>query len=223
MSIQMAPQENAEMVENTGSLVLGIDLALCCATIPGFAANPPCSSMPISSERSDMDLKSFQPMEGAGRAARRRLTHRDEFLLALLPTVTVLAVFALVEVVTRQRLLFATLASSAFLIYLDPEHGANTIKTLVFAQLLAATLGLLTFLWLGPGYWSGGIAMTATIALIILFDIVHPPAVSTSLIFAFRAGDESNLILFALAVGVTALLVVLERWVLWVMARSRSR
>jgi starch phosphorylase len=36
------------------------------------------------------------------------------------------------------------------------------------------------------------------------FDAVHPPAVSTSLSFALRAGNENNLVLFALAVIPTA-------------------
>jgi hypothetical protein len=61
--------------------------------------------------------------------------------------------------------------------------------------------------------------MLVTISLMILLDRVHPPAVSTSLIFAFRAGDETNLMLFALAVGMTALLVILERFILWQLAR----
>jgi CBS-domain-containing membrane protein len=169
------------------------------------------------------DLQSLEPVEGAKRSLRRRLTLKDELLLALLPTLTVLFVFALVEVVARQRLLFATLAASAFLIYLDPQHGANAVKTLILAQLTAAALGLVIFLGLGPGYLSGGIAMTTTIVLMIMLDVMHPPAVSTSLIFAFKAGDESNLVLFALAVGITALLVVLERWTLWILARFRGQ
>ena len=47
--------------------------------------------------------------------------------------------------------------------------------------------------------------------LMIVLDAVHPPAVATSMSFALRAGDESNLVLFALAVGITAVLVVLEK------------
>jgi hypothetical protein len=63
----------------------------------------------------------------------------------------------------------------------------------------------------GHGYISGGVAMVFTILFMIFFDAVHPLAVSTSIIFAFRVGDESNLVLFALAVLITATLVVLER------------
>lgn len=129
-----------------------------------------------------------------------------------------LAVLSLVEVLSRQRLLFASLASSAFLIYLDPQHGTNSLRTLVVAQMMAAAIGLMTFLVLGPGYLSAGSARVATIALMILLDVVHPPAVSTSLSFALRAGDESNLVLFGLALAITAALVVLEQAALWILA-----
>ena len=165
-------------------------------------------------------LKSVQP---GNRSLRRRLTLKGEFALALMPTLVVLSVLALVEVLSRQRLLFASLASSAFLIYLDPQHGTNTVRSLISSQMLAATIGLLTYLVFGPGYLSGGSAMVITITLMILFDVVHPPAVSTSLSFGLRASNESNLVLFGLAVSITATLVLLERIALWVLARySRS-
>lgn len=158
------------------------------------------------------------------RSLRSRLSLQGEFVLALLPTVMVLAVFALVEVLSKQRLLFASLASSAFLIYLDPQHGTNSIRTLVISQIMAATLGLVAYLILGPGYLSGGIAMVATIVLMILLDAVHPPAVSTSLSFAFRAGNEKNLVLFGLALTIITTLVVIERLTLWLLARySKQR
>lgn len=144
---------------------------------------------------------------------------KGELLLAAAPTAIVLSVLALVEVLSRQRLLFASLASSAFLIYLDPQHGTNTVRTLIISQMMAATIGLISYLVLGSGYLSGGIAMVLTIILTILLDVVHPPAVSTSLSFALRAGNENNWVLFGLAVSVIALLVVLERFALWILAR----
>ena len=166
---------------------------------------------------------SLKPIEGANRSLRRRLDIRGELLLALMPTLTVLVVFALVEVLSRQRLLFASLASSAFLIYLDPQHGTNTIRTLLVSQMLAASVGLVTYLIFGPGYVSGGSAMVIAIVLMILLDAVHPPAVSTSLSFAFRAGKESNLVLFGLALAITTMLIVLERSTLWILAHYTKR
>ncbi|MCA1686344.1 MAG: HPP family protein, partial [Planctomycetia bacterium] len=43
--------------------------------------------------------------EGADRPVRRRLGLKGELILALLPTLTVLAVLSLLEVLGRQRLL----------------------------------------------------------------------------------------------------------------------
>lgn len=161
---------------------------------------------------------SLRPLRGADRALRRRLDLRGEFVLALVPTLTILGVLALVEVLTEQRLLFASLAASAFLIYLDPQHGTNSVRTLIVSQLMAATLGLLTYLFLGAGYLSAGTAMVTSIVLMILVNAVHPPAVATSISFALRSGDATNLLLFGLAVGVTAVLVLLERLALWLLA-----
>ncbi len=167
--------------------------------------------------------ESLKPIQGARRSLRRRLDVRGELVLALLPTVIMLTVLAMVEVLSRQRLLFASLASSAFLIYLDPQHSTNSIRTLFISQMMAATVGLVMYLILGPGYVSGGSAMVITIVLMILLDVVHPPAVSTSLSFAFRTGNETNLVLFGLAVGITALLVIMEQLTLWFLANYRVR
>ena len=165
------------------------------------------------------ERESLKPIEGATRSGRARLPLRAELLLALAPTLVVLIVFALVEVLSKQRLLFASLASSAFLVYLDPQHGTNTVKTLVLSQIMAASIGLVLFLLLGPGYMSGGLAMILSIVLMIVFDVVHPPAVATSLSFAFRAGDESNLLLFVLALSIIVVLVLLQRALTWVLVR----
>jgi hypothetical protein len=41
------------------------------------------------------DMQSLKPMQGVARSLRARLTLKDELFLALLPTLTVLLVFAL--------------------------------------------------------------------------------------------------------------------------------
>lgn len=150
---------------------------------------------------------------------RRRLPLRAELLLALLPTATVLGVLALVEAYSHQRLLFASLASSAFLIYLDPQHRANSVRTLLLTQLSAATVGYGAHALLGAGYWSGAAAMGLSIGLMVLLDAVHPPAVSTALGFAFKGENESNLLLFGAAVALVALLVGLQRASAWLLRR----
>ena len=165
------------------------------------------------------EQESLRPGDRVTRAVRQRLHLKGELALAALPTATVLLVLFLVETLSEQRLLFASLASSAFLIYLDPEHGTNRIRTLVVSQISAALLGLATFLLLGPGYTAAAVAMVITIVLMIVSDAVHPPAVSTALSFSLRAGEESNVALFGLAVAITAALVLMQRAALWMLAR----
>lgn len=150
---------------------------------------------------------------------RRRLGLKKELLLALAPTLTVLLVLALVEVLSRQRLLFASLASSAFLIYLDPGHTVNKVKTLVLSQLGAALIGVAAFFVLGPGYAAAGSAMVLAIVAMVVLDAVHPPAVSTALGFGLKTGDTSNLALFTLALGITVVLLGLQRLSLWMVKR----
>ena len=89
---------------------------------------------------------------------------------------------------------------------------------------MAATLiGLAVHVLLGPGYLAGGVSMLLTITLMILLDAVHPPAVSTALAFAFRAGQNSTLLVFALAVGVTVTLLGIERVTVWRLAVLKRR
>ncbi len=99
--------------------------------------------------------------------SRELLNLRQELSLALLPTVVVLLMLGYVEAFSRQRLLFASLASSAFLIYLDPEHPANRIHTVALAQACAALLGFGADWLLGAGYLAAGVVMVLTIFVTI--------------------------------------------------------
>lgn len=127
---------------------------------------------------------------------RRRLRILDELLLALLPIVTVLLMFALLEAFGGYHLLCAALASSAFLVYLDPGHQANAVRTLILSQMSAAGVGWALWLILGPGYTALGSSMAVSILLMILLDALHPPAVSTALAFAMHTDRNSGVLLF---------------------------
>ncbi|WP_445243733.1 HPP family protein [Microcoleus sp. N9_A2] len=59
-----------------------------------------------------------------------------------------------------RRLLFASIAASSFLIYLDIQHSTNEVKSRVVSHMIAATIGWLTDdLILGPGYPSAETAI----------------------------------------------------------------
>ncbi len=104
---------------------------------------------------------------------------RADLALAIPPTVTVLLVFVLVDAFSLQRLLFASLAVSAFLVYLDPEHEINSVRPLALAQGFAALAGFAAHFLFGPSFWTAGSAMVIVIFGMILARAMHLPAVAT--------------------------------------------
>lgn len=177
----------------------------------------------MEQERASIEpLTTGTPAVSGSPARRTGLALKQKFALALLPTGMVLGVLGLVQAFSHQQLLFASLASSAFLIYLDPQHSTNSTRTLLIAQSLAALTGFLAYQAFGPGYGAGGGAMVVIITAMILLDAVHPPAVSTALSFAFRAGPDSNLLLFGLALAMILVLVALQRASLWLLHRYNA-
>lgn len=140
---------------------------------------------------------------------------RGELLLAIPPTlVTLLAVF-LVEALRDERILFASLASSAFLIYRDPSHPMNGVRIMVLAHLVGIALALAAAAALGAGYAAGATAMVATIFVLVVLGAVHPPAVSTALGFAFQQRQGDDAALFLVALVLVAALVVMQRIAAW--------
>jgi CBS-domain-containing membrane protein len=150
---------------------------------------------------------------------------RDNLLRALLPTGTVLPVIAILEPFGRHHLMCSSLASSAYLIYADPGHEMNGARSLVISQMTAAGVGWLMWLLLGGGFAAAAIAIPLAILLMILLKSVYPPvtvhspAVSTALAFAMHPEPSGGFVLFAIAVGITALLVVLQRTLSWLVRR----
>ena len=151
---------------------------------------------------------------------RENFNIKTEIGLAIMPSITVIAVLMLLQAFSKQQILFSSLASSAFLIYLDPKHPANSIRTLVIAQMSAAIIGYLTFLVAGTGYVAASSSMIIAIAVMIFAHAMHPPAVSTALLFAFQPPKANTLLLFLLAVLLLVILIILQRISLWVIRKS---
>jgi CBS-domain-containing membrane protein len=153
----------------------------------------------------------------------RRFDIRTEIILAIMPAAMIIAVLILLETFSKQQLLFSSLASSAFLIYLDPKHPTNSIRTLSIAQMSAAIMGYLIYLVLGPGFLSAGISMIIAIAVMIGTKAMHPPAVSSAMIFAFQHTKPDTLMLFISAVLLLVILIVLQRASLWLIRKSEQK
>jgi CBS-domain-containing membrane protein len=146
---------------------------------------------------------------------------KTELVLAVMPAGIIITVLILLETFSKQQLLFSSLASSAFLIYLDPKHPTNSIRTLIIAQLSAALIGYLIYLLIGAGYLAATISMIISITVMIVTRSMHPPAVSTALVFAFQYKEANVVMMFVLAVLLLVILIVLQRASLWVIKRSK--
>ncbi len=163
------------------------------------------------------------PGERAGPGTRRRFSLREEATLALMPTLTVLLMMWLMQFWAEERILFASLASSAFLIYADPLHPMNLLRTLAAAQLGCAVIGTACLHLLGASYLAAAVAMVAGIGVLVGFDIVHPPAIGTALGFAYRPAADDNLSLFAIAVLLVICLAGLSLAGRWLYHRFDGR
>ena len=152
----------------------------------------------------------------------RRFDIKTEIALAIMPTVVIIIVLLLLEAFSKQQLLFSSLASSAFLIYLDPKHPTNRVRTLIIAQMSAAIIGFIVFFLMGPGYDSAAVSMIIAIGVMILCKAMHPPAVSSALLFAFEYKEIDILFLFLMAVMLLVILIMLQRVSLWLIKRSEK-
>jgi CBS-domain-containing membrane protein len=153
---------------------------------------------------------------------RRRGGLRGELLLAIPPTVMVLLTMVLLEALRHERILFASLAASAFLIYRDPAHPMNGVRVMVLAHSVAVVTGVSSEALLGPGYPAAALAMIVTVLVLVLCHCVHPPAVATALGFAFFTQPVEAVGLFAVVLGMVAVLVVLQRTALWTLRRRQA-
>jgi hypothetical protein len=149
-----------------------------------------------------------------------RLSVRQQFCLALMPTVIVLLMVGCVQALRNQPLTFTSLASSAFLVYLDPEHPSNRVRAFLIAQGSGALLGFGVASLLGPGILAPGVALVVTIVLIITLDAMHLPAISTALSFALHKSSLKILAIFGLTMVVIASLVALRKAALWLVQKA---
>jgi CBS-domain-containing membrane protein len=173
----------------------------------------------VSPVRSQRDVRGHEPAP----ASRRRGGVWGELALAVPPTIVVLVVILAIENITRQRLLFASLASSAFLIYYAPLDHMNGVRVMVLAQGIGCCAGVVAALLLGGGYAAAALAMVVTILVLITLDLVHPPGISTAIGFAFITPKDRTLLLFVAALALLGVLVVLQRIAVWILHRIEQR
>jgi len=173
----------------------------------------------LSAEEGEHIIATGRGLNMDAEAVRRRHGVWGELFLALPPTVIVLVAVLTIELLRHHRILFASLASSAFLIYRDPGHRMNTLRVTVSAHVVAVAWGIGAESLFHPGYLAAAVAMVGTIIVLIVLNIVHPPAVSTTLGFAFVSRQDQVVGLFLLALVMVAALVLMQRASVWTLHR----
>lgn len=147
-------------------------------------------------------------------AERRRLSTRHLTIVSGATVLSVLLVIFIVQDVARQPVL----ASSAFLLYYQPRNEINDFKPLVFGHLLAVMMGYGASLLLPIPYWSSILSVVGTVVLLSLLRLVHPPAISTSLVFSYRPYELDAVVTFLLS-----LVVILALGLIYLLLRHGIR
>lgn len=153
---------------------------------------------------------------------KRRFSLKNEIILAIMPTIMVMLVLVLVHDFSQRRILFASLASSAFLIYRDPLHSMNSLYSLLISQCTGAVSGVACYYLLGSDYLSAAVAMIITITICIGLNAIHPPAIGTALSFGFSSPKSDVFGLFFLALVMIAALVIIQQVSLWLLRRFEN-
>jgi CBS-domain-containing membrane protein len=138
--------------------------------------------------------------------SRKRPTFSRLFVVTVATMVTILVVLIIDQDVGKQPLLVASLASSSFLMYYQPLNEVNRFGPLVLGQLTCAVFGFLANLLLRDPLSSAAVAVSFSVVAMMLLRIVHPPAVATSLVFAYRPHGVSALGTFFLTLLVVLVL-----------------
>lgn len=139
------------------------------------------------------------------------LNLRARLILGIFPVIIVLVLTAL-EIKLRQHIIFTSLVSSIFLIYLRPNELMTDTATILVSQFTAALTGYLSYKLFGNSFWSVCVTILLVTAILILLNRLHPPAIATSVIFNYRTHSESDLFLFGLLIGI-AVVLILVRWI----------
>ena len=79
-------------------------------------------------------------------------------------------------------LLLGTFGATSLLVFVYPDSAVSQPRSVLGAHIIGATMGLLCYQLIGPQWWSLGIAVGLTVALMKFLGVVHPPATSNSIV-----------------------------------------
>lgn len=122
--------------------------------------------------------------------------------------ITVVLMIVVVEQIAEQAVLVTSLAASTFLLYYQPLHRMNRFVPVVGGHLIAAGVGFLADEIIPSATLALAVSITVTVTALASLRIIHPPAISTSVVFAYQPHDAGALLTFSLTLAVVIALAV---------------
>ncbi len=112
-------------------------------------------------------------------------------------------------------ILFASFASSAFLMFMMPRSHAAKLARFVRSYIIGGVMGAIgfTLLPLIGAYWAVGIALFVAALALEGTDSMHPPAMGLALAFIIYDVGYTGVVIAAVGV---AMLVLMKRFIDWV-------
>lgn len=105
-------------------------------------------------------------------------------------------------------MLIAPFGASCVLLFAVPESPLAQPRNLMGGHLVAATVGLVVSIFLGPGLWHAGLAVGLAIAAMELSGTVHPPAGADPLVILLSGITKLSFLVSPILFGIALLLVI---------------
>lgn len=105
-----------------------------------------------------------------------------KILISALAVGLVIAGLTYVDREIGTLVLLGTFGATCFLVFVYPDSSFSQPRNVLGAHIIGATMGLLCFKYIGPQWWSLGIAVGLTVLFMKLLRVVHPPATSNSIV-----------------------------------------
>jgi len=78
--------------------------------------------------------------------------------------------------------LLGTFGATSLLVFVYPDSPMSQPRNVLGAHIIGASMGLICFHYVGHQWWSLGIAVAFTVALMKFIGVVHPPATSNPIV-----------------------------------------
>lgn len=125
---------------------------------------------------------------------------------ALIAGLVISALFLLTEKLDT-ILVMGTFAASSLIVFSYPDSPFAQPRNVILGHLWGTVIGLTCLTFLGPAWWSAGLAVALTIVAMKSCRTVHPPATSNPMVI-FLIKPHWSFIFFPTLAGAFAIILI---------------